>query len=181
MEPLVNRPHDHERPAKMSKGHLSNDDFFLRLSELFDDRRQKDHGSIYLTQKRSTGSPNSAHISPASLTAAVTYGEDTDVNSTETSTEAPFPDQNLSKPLPIIIRASNGKSKANRDKKVKLSTIVEVDDLEGFYAKYAEVCKLGMSGLKKRDRSKAKEKLKKKKKQGGAAAAAGAGAEVKKA
>lgn len=107
----------------------------------------------------------------------MTYGEDTDVDSPEATTEAPFPDQNPSKPLPIIIRATNGKSKVNRDKKVKLSTIVEVDALEGFYAKYAEVCKLGMSGLKKRDRSKAKEKLKKKKKQGGAAAA---GAEAKK-
>ncbi|KAL2072281.1 hypothetical protein VTL71DRAFT_11624 [Oculimacula yallundae] len=144
----------------MSKGHLSNDDFFLRLSELFDERRQKDHGSIYLTQKR------------------MTYGQDTDAGSPETTTEAPFPDQNPTKPLPIIIRATNGKSQAKKDKKVKLSTIVEVDALESFYSKYAEVCKLGMSGLKKRDRSKAKEKLKKKKKQGGAAAA---GADVKKA
>jgi len=109
----------------------------------------------------------------------VTYGEDVDVDSPEATIEAPFPDQNPSKPLPIIIRATNGNSKAKRDKKVKLSTIVEVDSLEGFYAKYAEVCKLGMSGLKKRDRSKAKEKLKKKKKQGGAAGAA-ANADVKK-
>jgi signal recognition particle subunit SRP14 len=102
----------------------------------------------------------------------VTYGEDVDVEALPTSAEA-FPDLNPSKPLPIIIRASNGKSKANRDKKIKLSTIVESDALDGFFAKYAEVCKLGMSGLKKRDRSKAKEKLKaKKKKQGGAAGAA---------
>jgi signal recognition particle subunit SRP14 len=57
----------------MSKGHLSNDEvgssplsigtvtygkqFFARLSELFDERRQKDHGSIFLTQKRSTSKP----------------------------------------------------------------------------------------------------------------------------
>jgi signal recognition particle subunit SRP14 len=47
---------------------------------------------------------------------------------------------------------------------------VEGGALDGFFAKYAEVCKLGMSGLKKRDRSKQKEKLKaKKKKQGGGA------------
>lgn len=109
----------------------------------------------------------------------MTYGEDVDVDLPEAVIEAPFPDQNPSKPLPIIIRATNGKSKAKRDKKVKLSTIVEVDSLEGFYAKYAEVCKLGMSGLKKRDRSKAKEKLKKKKKQGGTTGAA-ATADAKK-
>jgi len=134
----------------MSKGHLRNDDFFLRLSELFDERRQKDHGSIFLTQKR------------------MSYQEDANGDSSEPTTAQPFPDLNPSKPLPIIIRATNGKSKEKRDKKIKLSTIVEVDALEAFYGKYAEVCKLGMSGLKKRDRSKAKEKLKaKKKKQGG--------------
>ncbi|KAE8449943.1 hypothetical protein EG329_007082 [Mollisiaceae sp. DMI_Dod_QoI] len=139
----------------MSKGHLSNDDFFLRLSELFDERRQKDHGSIYLTQKR------------------MAYGEDTDVDSPESTVAQPFSDLSPAKPLPILIRATNGKSKENRAKKVKLSTIVEVDSLENFYSKYAEVCKLGMSGLKKRDRSKAKEKLKaKKKKQGGGATGA---------
>jgi signal recognition particle subunit SRP14 len=98
----------------------------------------------------------------------VSYQEDTDGDSSEPTAAQPFPDLNPSKPLPIIIRASNGKSKEKRDKKVKLSTVVEVDALEAFYGKYAEVCKLGMSGLKKRDRSKAKEKLKaKKKKQGG--------------
>ncbi len=94
-----------------------------------------------------------------------------------TSETSHFPDLAPSKPLPIIIRASNGKSKDNRGKKIKLSTIVEADSLEGFFSRYAEVCKLGMSGLKKRDRSKAKEKLKAKKKKLGS----GAGGEVKKA
>lgn len=140
--------------------------FFLRLSELFDERRQKDHGSIYLTQKCSKCRLVDPHFM-AFLIGTVSYGED----SPESTAAQPFPDLNPTKPLPIIIRATNGKSKEKRDKKVKLSTIVEVDALESFYGKYAEVCKLGMSGLKKRDRSKAKEKLKaKKKKQGGNAA-----------
>lgn len=108
----------------------------------------------------------------------MTYGKDTDVDSPEAISAKPFPDLNPSKPLPVIIRASNGKSKAHRGDKVKLSTVVEADALEGFFARYAEVCKLGMSGLKKRDRSKAKEKLKAKKKKQGGAAATG---EVKKA
>lgn len=89
----------------------------------------------------------------------------------ESETPALFPDLTPSKPLPILIRATNGKNqKADKSKKIKLSTVVEVDALEGFYAKYADVCKVGMSNLKKRDRSKNKEKLKaaKKKKQGGA-------------
>lgn len=59
---------------------------------------------------------------------------------------------------------------------MKISTLVQPDALDVFFARYAEVCKAGMSGLKKRDRSKAKEKLKAKKKKLGAAAPA----EVKK-
>jgi signal recognition particle subunit SRP14 len=113
----------------------------------------------------------------------VVYGADTDVEDAETTPSQPFPDLNPSQPLPLIIRATNGKSKDKRDKKIKLSTIVEADALEGFFAKYAEVCKIGMSGLKKRDRSKAKERLKaKKRKQGGAAAAGtvAGGVEIKK-
>ena len=31
--------------------------FFLRLSELFDERRQKDHGSVHLTQKSNQHCP----------------------------------------------------------------------------------------------------------------------------
>ena len=108
----------------------------------------------------------------------MTYGQDASLNSPEPTATYPFPDLNPSKPLPIIIRATNGKSKDNRGKKIKLSTVVEADALEAFYAKYAEVCKLGMSGLKKRDRSKQKEKLKAKKKKQGGASAVG---EVKKA
>lgn len=95
-------------------------------------------------------------------------------------------------PLPILIRATDGKaskpsafhaaaaatasdhsaagleqhnSKATekKQKKVKLSTIVQPDDLDTFYARYAEVCKTGMAaGLKKRDRKGRKEKRKKK-------------------
>ncbi|KAG0647266.1 Signal recognition particle 14 kDa [Hyphodiscus hymeniophilus] len=137
----------------MSKGHLSNDEFFVRLSSLFDERRQKDHGSVYLTQKR------------------LSYDKDTDVESSEQQ----FPDLHPTAPLPILIRATNGKSKDNKAKKVKLSTVVESDAIEGFFAKYAEVCKGGMSGLKKRDRSKAKEKLKAKKRK-----QAAGGDEVKK-
>ena len=104
----------------------------------------------------------------------MTYGRDTDADTAEPTPSQPFPDLNPSKPLPIIIRATNGKSRGKTEK-IKLSTLVEVDALEGFFVKYAEICKSGMSGLKKRDRSKQKEKLKaKKKKQGGAGVAADA-------
>lgn len=74
-----------------------------------------------------------------------------------------FGDLHPSHPLPLIVRASNGKSKRDKPNKVKLSTIVTPDDLDGFYVRYAEVCKAGMTALKPRDRSKKKAKAKKKK------------------
>jgi len=50
--------------------------------------------------------------------------------------------------------------------------VVEISELEGFYARYAEVCKKGMEGLRKRDKKKAKAKAKKKGKGGGGGAGA---------
>ena len=76
---------------------------------------------------------------------------------------ADFEDRHPSKPLPVIVRATNGKSKRAKSSKVKLSTIVRPHDLEGFYIRYAEACKAGMIALKPRDRSKKKAKAKKKK------------------
>jgi len=75
------------------------------------------------------------------------------------------------------IGKSNVKSKAGKSKggrpKVKLATVVSVADLDSFYARYAEVCKKGMEGLRKRDKKKAKVKAKAKKKgKGGVAAGA---------
>lgn len=67
------------------------------------------------------------------------------------------------KPLPVIIRATNGQSKKDRSKKVKLSAIVNPEDIEDFYTRYADVCKSGMTALKPRDRSKKKAKAKRKK------------------
>lgn len=72
------------------------------------------------------------------------------------------------------MRASDGKStksdkKTKNKDKVKLSTIVQPHDIEGFFARYADVCKAGMQSLKKRDRSRRKKDKGKKKGKGGAA------------
>lgn len=63
------------------------------------------------------------------------------------------------------MRATNGKSGKARKagQRVKLATVVESDALDGFYVRYAEICKAGMLALKPRDRSKRKTKSKKKK------------------
>ena len=39
-----------------------------------------------------------------------------------------------------------------------MSTIVDSGELTTFYTRYAEICKRGMEGLRKRDKRKAKKK-----------------------
>jgi signal recognition particle subunit SRP14 len=65
-----------------------------------------------------------------------------------------------SNPPQILVRATNGKSKPHRKlgEKEKMSTIVEAANLAAFYTRYAEVCKKGMEGLRKRDKKKAKKR-----------------------
>ncbi|KAF5706965.1 signal recognition particle subunit SRP14 [Fusarium globosum] len=125
----------------MADSHMSHDEFFAKLGELFNHRKGSDHGAIYLSQKR------------------LTYGQDIP----SPSEEEPSPDIHPGKPLPLIIRATNGKGKKNRSSKAKLSTVVNPVDLDAFYVRYADVCKAGMTALKPRDRSKKKAKAKKKK------------------
>lgn len=80
------------------------------------------------------------------------------------SEKEPLWDINLPGPFPILIRASNGKSKELRSEKVKISTVVQPEDLEAFFKQYSDVCKSGMQALKPKDRSKRKKKKAKKRK-----------------
>ncbi|KAK4464232.1 signal recognition particle, SRP9/SRP14 subunit [Cladorrhinum samala] len=133
-------------------GHLTHDEFFTSLTSLFTTSKSSPKGSIILTQKR------------------LSYNQPTPQPSESNDT---FPDLNLASPLPLIIHATNAKSKEDRKagKKIRLSTVVNPDDLEGFYSRYAEVCRAGMAGLKPRDRTKRKAKAKGRKKKGAVAAA----------
>tara|TARA_R110002003_G_scaffold104_37_gene8523 strand:+ start:9160 stop:9453 length:294 start_codon:yes stop_codon:yes gene_type:complete len=81
----------------------------------------------------------------------------------------PLWDTHPESPLPILIRASNNGSSKRKGtdrediNKIVLSTVVKPDDLDGFFVRYAEACKTGMTTLKKRDRKKGKKDKKKKK------------------
>ncbi|CAD6443040.1 e2765032-1c4b-4285-87e1-12d2c09b1225 [Sclerotinia trifoliorum] len=137
--------------------HLSNDEFFSKLASLFDIRRDKDHGSVTLTQKCFSYGPAS-DTSMAVVRAADALSD---------IFTAQFPDLSRDAPVPLLIRATNSKGKLKRGEKIKLSTVVQPDQLEGFFARYAEICKGGMGALKKRDKKQAKEKLKAKKRKMG--------------
>ncbi|KAI2627496.1 signal recognition particle, SRP9/SRP14 subunit [Hypoxylon sp. NC1633] len=122
-------------------GHLSNDEFFTKLIELFNRRKGKDHGSIVLVQKR------------------LSYGQPL----SEPTSDTIFPDLHPPRPVPVLIRATNAKGRERRQDKIKLSTVVNPESLASFFERYADVCKSGMTTLKPRDRSKRKGKAKKKK------------------
>ncbi|KAJ5154387.1 Signal recognition particle SRP14 subunit [Penicillium coprophilum] len=120
--------------------HLGHDEFFKSLTDLLSKTSQQVHGSVYLTQKALINVPGATttNSQPSIL-----------IRATDGNTNAP----NLKE---------SKESRASKDKsqKIKLSTIVSPDDIEAFYVRYADVCKAGMSGLKKRDRRARKAKTK---------------------
>ncbi|KAG5956605.1 hypothetical protein E4U58_006522 [Claviceps cyperi] len=129
----------------MSADHLSPDEFLDKLVQLFDRKKGADHGAVYLTQKRfSFSNEVSVNGKAESLADSLTLEDD-------------------GGPMPLIIRATNGKSKKERSLKIKISTIVHPNDVDEFYIRYADICKSGMIALKPRDRSKKKARAKRKK------------------
>ncbi|KAL2868632.1 signal recognition particle 14 kDa protein [Aspergillus lucknowensis] len=125
----------------MSKA-LNHEEFFTSLTTLLTSTSQKARGSVYLTQKpllstESTNAEQQTSIPPPIL-----------IRATDGNTNAPNPKAS----------SSQGKEKKKKESKVKLSTVVQPDELETFYTRYAEVCKAGMTGLKKRDRKQKKAK-----------------------
>lgn len=118
------------------------------LTSLLTDTTSAGHGSIFLTQK-------------------------------------PLESSDSSQSAQVLIRATNGasgktkskphfkvsKEQQHKDKpKIKLATVIEAGNLESFYTQYADVCKKGMEGMRKRDKKKAKEKAKAAKKKKGTTA-----------
>jgi signal recognition particle subunit SRP14 len=125
--------------------HLGHEEFFSSLSDLLSKTSQKARGSVFLTQKPllpSNTNTSEEASSSSSLPPIL-------VRATDGNTNAPNPKT-----------AKDQNQKAAKTSKIKLSTVVAQEDLETFFARYAEVCKAGMTGLKKRDRKKGKAKAK---------------------
>lgn len=117
--------------------------FFKEVTNLLAKNGSK--SSIYLTQKR------------------LSYTVDAEIEGV-----APFSDLSKevkpvlheynpdSKQYPILIRVTDG----NKDKsaRIKLSTVVEPENLDTFWNEYTNVMKAGFVGLKKKSKSKKKTK-----------------------
>lgn len=156
--------------------------FFSQLSSLLQKTQQTGHGAIHMTQKRRRSYASHQMLSPQHCLNLFTVTYDPTTPSTTPSKVADDPlwDTHPPNPLPIIVRATDGKTrnqeKVKNKQKVKLSTVVQPDDLEAFFSRYAVLCKAEFQGLKKRDRSKRKKAKKGKK---GDGKEEGEGAEVK--
>ncbi|KAL2819330.1 signal recognition particle, SRP14 subunit [Aspergillus cavernicola] len=122
---------------------LGHEEFFTSLTTLLTTTSQKTRGSVYLTQKPllATSPTESSSPAPPSIL----------IRATDGNTNAPNP-----KTHPNL----KDNKKKQRESKVKLLTVVQPHELETFYARYADVCKAGMTGLKKRDRKQKKAKAK---------------------
>lgn len=125
------------------------------------DKKEK---ALYISLRSAVWDHVSTQLLNYLMSCSVTYG----TTSAASTPEDPLRDLHPESPLPVIIRASNGKWKEEKPDKIKLSTIVQPDGLESFYIRYAEICKVGMQALKKRDRSKRKKDKAKKRKGAGA-------------
>ncbi|EWC45179.1 hypothetical protein DRE_06067 [Drechslerella stenobrocha 248] len=185
----------------MPQERLSNDEasaFFAKLSDLL--ASKKDHGSVFLTQKRlspydpSNAPPTKTLTRPAKVTKPSASAKKRPAAAASTTfTRTAYPaatEENLRADLlallspvpstagtatesvpeteyspPVLIRATNGKSNDPRHdgKHIKMSTVVEADQLEAFFTRYAEVWKQGLVALKKKVRKGKKSKKSKKK------------------
>lgn len=120
---------------------LDNSQFLKQLNDAVTNNNGK--SSIYLTQKRLASSSNeSSSLSIDDLPTNVIPH-----NQIQNSTS-----------YPILVRISMN-STNNKDKKqekLKLSTVVETDQLTRFWQQYIRVLKNGFVGLKKKEKKKNK-------------------------
>lgn len=121
--------------------------FLVEFKKLFTEDKSPNGRSIYITQKRLT--PVDEVDGPAEQQAAI---------SKFNPSEPVLQDSKIHKPeetYPVIIKVSKTVSKTE---KIKISTIVKIDDLDRFWKEYTSIIKQNFTGLKKKDKGKKKKK-----------------------
>ncbi|KAL6451574.1 SRP14 Signal recognition particle 14 kDa protein [Candida maltosa Xu316] len=115
---------------------LDNSNFLKELTKLVQQNNGK--SSIYLTQKRLTAEPQSNDF-PTNVI------ENDQLPTNETT-------------YPVLVRVSMNSSDNKKEKqnKVKISTVIENNQLEQFWVDYIQILKNGFIGLKKKDKKKNK-------------------------
>jgi len=171
------------KTTAMAKAHISNDEVCRSISRIKQITNLKtvlhsahqDNGAeatkrprIRLPHTKTPYVRSYASLLNFYLTIIVTYDQTAAKSPSEKVPGNPLADLHPTLPLPVIMRASDGETQSkdrvkNKDH-VNISTIVQPDDLEAFFTRYAEVCKATMLSLRKRDRRKRKGDKSKKKK-----------------
>ena len=167
----------------MAQGHLSSDEVrkysgnhkhFTNIEAVLHTTHEDDREQAAERPRISVPHAKAPYVHPHTtqqdldLTVPVTYDQTSSKPPADKVSGNPLADLHPTLPLPVIIRASDGETQSKDRVKnkyhVKISTIVQPDDLEGFFTRYAEVCKASMLSLRKRDRRKRKADKGKKKK-----------------
>lgn len=119
----------------ITMGRLSNQEFLDTVDKVLTSNGGK--SSVYLTQKRLTS-------------VDIDGGETSDLSTNVIDYSLPAKN---SQKYPILLRLSmNGKKKGDKSDKLKLSTVIEVDNLPQFWVNYINVIKSGFVGLKKKEK-----------------------------
>ncbi|KAF6071384.1 Signal recognition particle 14kD family protein [Candida albicans] len=126
---------------------LDNSQFLKQVETLTQSNNGK--SSIYLTQKR---------LSPSlSSITTTTTAEDESINDLPTNVITPTPKTtttttttiNNDSKYPLLIRLSMNSIQKKKER-VKISTVVELDQLNEFWDQYIQILKSGFIGLKKK-------------------------------
>lgn len=117
-------------------GRLNNVEFLTKIESLLSENNGKK--SVYLTQKRLVTEDIEDKPKPKSIIGAA---KDT-------------------QKYPLLIRlAMNGSAKGDKSDKIKVSTVVEVENSAKFWADYITIVKSGFVGLKKKEKKRNRNKV----------------------
>ncbi|GAA5998348.1 RNA-binding signal recognition particle subunit SRP14 [Rhodotorula paludigena] len=122
---------------------LSNDEFLTRLEALL--AAQKDHGTVFITQKRHTYQPEAS-----TSAAGAAAGGDVEMN----DAGAGGADEEEDREWPLLVRATEGNGK-DKGKKVNISTVVQPADADAFISSYSTLLRASFAASLRPKRKKA--------------------------
>ncbi|WLF80484.1 hypothetical protein PVL30_004266 [Lodderomyces elongisporus] len=131
---------------------LDNSQFLKQLNDLVVKNQGK--SSIYLTQKR-LSTPDfttTTTASKSSNTHDYKVPNDLPTNVIESNSREEIPHNDETYPILIRIAMNSADNKKLKKEKVKLSTVVEIAQLNQFWTEYIQVIKNGFVGLKKKEK-----------------------------
>ncbi|KAI5955282.1 hypothetical protein KGF54_001843 [Candida jiufengensis] len=126
---------------------VDNSEFLKQLNEIVTKNNGK--SSVYLTQKRLS---NKDEIKESKSSTQI---KDLPTNVIE-QTDKDIIENTETYPILIRISMNSENNKDSKNKKLKLSTVIENDQINQFWSQYIQVLKNGFVGLKKKDKKKSK-------------------------